>query len=405
MSSSLTDRIHSSLSNRRDNGLIRRLRPPQHTACDFCSNDYLGLARSKQFQSFFTTFMQLNPVSSSGSTGSRLLSGHSELISSLEQDAAQFHQMPDALLFNSGYDANLSVLSCVPGPSDAIIYDEFVHASMHDGIKLSRVKERMYSFSHNNVQSMIEAIQTAINSHCESVLVCIETVYSMDGDIAPLRDMLSVCASLQKEHGKEIHLVVDEAHAGGVFGPNGEGIVVETESTMHPNLFAVIVTFGKAFAAHGAIVLSRSYIKEYLINYSRPFIYSTALSPHSVSVIRAMYEFMKSHTAHEARARLHSIISYFQKVSAHQLPAEALLKNAAKSPIQGISVPGNRNCVSVANNLRVQGLDVYPVRSPTVFKGTERIRIILHAHNSKDDIDRLIRGLLHSLHCFVRSRL
>lgn len=406
MTEQLTDRVQRVLSDRRHVGLLRELRSPRSMACDFSSNDYLGFARSEQFQAFLTNYLHENPPESTGSTGSRLLTGHSESVSSLEILAARFHKAADAIIFNSGYDANLSFLSCIPGPNDAIVYDELIHASVHDGMRMSRARTNLHSFAHNDLHAMKQVVRQASLKQQGSIIVCIETVYSMDGDVAPVQEMLDSCAQLTKELQQEVHLVADEAHAGGVFGENGEGIIVQVGAQRHPNLLATVVTFGKAFAVHGAVILTHGDIKLYLINYARPLIYSTALPPHSIIAIHAAYGFAKTKIAQKARERLWLIIKHFQREVRKRLSSEMVAQKFNESPIQCIRVAGNQECVNIAQQLRRYGFDVYPIRSPTVPRGTERIRVILHAHNTTRDVDHLITSIIKELDSLTtRSRL
>lgn len=394
LQSPLETRLEEALSVRREKGLLRELRTPLPTDADFSSNDYLGLARPGPFQVFLKklgVFAELR--NGSGATGSRLLSGHSEDLIKLEETAAGFHGSERSLFFNSGYNANLSLLSCLPGRDDSIVYDELIHASVHDGMRTSRAKASLMPFLHNNLNSMRDAIVQATQAHSGSVLVCIETVYSMDGDVAPLADMLMVAHQLTQDLGRDVHIVADEAHAGGLYGENGEGIAFAKQVNLHPNLLARVVTFGKAFGAHGAVVLARSLLIQYLINYARPFIYSTALPPHSVAIVRAGYAFAKTNAAKRARKALWDRVAFFQQLASEHLPPEILLSTNGQSPIQGLLVPGNRECVELSQTLRKDSFDVYPIRSPTVPRGSERIRIIIHAHNTEAEI----RGLINSL--------
>lgn len=392
--SPLETRLEEALSARREKGLLRELRTPLSTAVDFSSNDYLGLARPGPFQVFLKQSGCLTELrKGSGATGSRLLSGHSEDVIKLEATAASFHGSEKSLFFNSGYDANLSLLSCLPGRDDSIVYDELIHASVHDGMRMSRAKSNLTSFLHNNLQSMRDRILQATQVHSGSVLVCIETVYSMDGDVAPLADMLKLAHQLQQDLRRDVYVVADEAHAGGLYGENGEGVAVAEQVNLHPNLLARVVTFGKAFGAHGAVVLARSLLIQYLINYARPFIYSTALPPHSVATVRAGYSFAKTKAAKQARKTLWERVACFQELALEHLPHEILLSTNGRSPIQGLLVPGNRECMELSQTLRKEGFDVYPIRSPTVPRGSERIRIIIHAHNTEAEI----RGLISSL--------
>lgn len=407
MSKPLTNRIRIAIENREKNGLLRKLRCPHQDICDFSSNDYLGLTRLVEYKSFVKKFLEhYKPeLLSFGSTGSRLLTGHNGVILNLEKMACKFHCMNEALLFNSGYDANVSILSCVPGPSDVIIYDELIHASMHDGMRMSRAKSRLYPFKHNDIVSLENVIQKSFSRHLVeesfmgSILVCVETVYSMDGDIAPLKDILYMCEALQLELSCEIHVIADEAHGGGIYGHEGQGVVMETEMNNHRNLLAIVVTFGKAFGAHGAMMLCQlPELRTYLINYARPLIYSTALSPHCVCVLQATYQFMGTASASIARKKLMKIIRTFQRLTSEELQPHMLLYNSKvdkmrrryATPIQAIVVKGNERCVEMASLLRKKGFDVYPIRSPTVPKGFERIRIVLHAHNTEREIKNLI---------------
>lgn len=394
MSSRLELRLNRALQSRIRKGLLRELRSQSADAIDFSSNDYLGLSRPGSFQEFVQC-AQLQPTVrlSSGSTGSRLLTGHSTLTSQLETTAAQFHQSESSLLFNSGYDANLSILSCVPSHSDCIVYDELIHASIHDGMRMGRASQNLMPFKHNNLVSFKQTILRATEKHLGDVLVCVETVYSMDGDVAPLREMLEIASIVSRKLGRDVHIIADEAHAGGLFGKNGEGLACELGAQQHPNLLARVVTYGKAFAAHGAVVLGSKLLVQYLINYARPFIYSTALPPHSVTILHAVYAFAVTEEAKHARQKLWSLVDCFKRVTGEKISDEALLASNGQSPIQGILVPGNRECVAMSKVLRKKGFDVYPIRSPTVPQGSERIRIIVHAHNTEDEIKALIDAI------------
>lgn len=393
MPEAIKSRLRRVLAAREEKGLLRELRSPELSASDFSSNDYLGFAKQGPFQSFLRDTGHLTSVRSSGSTGSRLLSGHSERTAKLERVAAEFHKSEASLLFNSGYDANLSLLSCLPSSNDAIIYDELIHASIHDGIRAGRARNNAIRFSHNDVQSLQKAITAATRKHPGNVLICIETVYSMDGDMAPLTEILQTATSESNKHARDIYVVADEAHAGGIYGPHGEGRVVELNLHTHPQLLARVVTFGKAFAAHGAVILGSQLLTQYLTNYARPLIYSTALPPHSVEVLHAAYLFARGTQAQKARETLWQRVKLFRRVCAQRLPLGVVRETGGRSAIQAILVPGNRECVEFAKLLRRRGFDVYAVRSPTVPKGAERIRIVIHAHNGEEEIRGLVEAI------------
>lgn len=394
----LRSRINTALESRKAKGSLRQLRIPFPAASDFSSNDYLGFCTNYKCQQFVAKYIATNRApSSTGSTGSRLLSGHSRHVELFENTAATFHCAETALLMNSGYDANLSLLSSVPGPHDAIIHDELVHASVHDGMRMGRARNNLFAFRHNDVHSMAANVRKAVSQHAGSVIVCVESVYSMDGDLAPLVDLLESLCVLEKQLSREMYLIVDEAHSGGLYGPHGAGLCVHHKIQNHPNLLSRVVTFGKAFAAHGAVILGSATLKLYLVNYARPFIYSTALPPHSVAVLQALYTFMQSSEAHKARQRVWSLVDYFYKCASTSLPRDCILHYDAKTPIEGIVIPGNAQCVRIANKLIEKGFSVYPIRAPTVPRGMERIRIIIHAHNTEGEIERLVSGIARTL--------
>jgi 8-amino-7-oxononanoate synthase len=395
--------MQDALSAREQKGMLRTLRVQDPAAADFSSNDYLGVAR----RGSLAQVPLADPVGS-GATGSRLLSGHSEQAERLELTAAEFHRAPAALLFNSGYDANVGFFSCVPEKHDVVVYDSLIHASVHDGMRLGRASENLRPFAHNSLSSLRETLNTIRDSFMKqrarrersvvsiSVIVVVESVYSMDGDVAPLAAFLQLADGISTE-SVSMSLVVDEAHGVGISGPNGEGVVVAQGVTDHPRLLARIVTYGKAFGAHGAMVLGSKVLRSYLVNYARPLIYSTALPPHSVSVLSVAYQYMMTDDAAAARKTLTKRRNLFRALAAKHLPSGALLDAGSESPIQGVLTPGNRECVAVSRMLRNDGLDVYPIRTPTVPKGTERIRVIIHAHNTENEVRRLVDALAHAI--------
>lgn len=392
-------RMAQVLAARERKGLLRKLRVPSSHAVDFSSNDYLGIVRRRRLA-------PATALCASGATGSRLLSGQSEACERLEKRAATFHSAPSALLFNSGYDANVGFFSCVPQVQDFVVYDSLIHASVHDGMRLGRAAGSLQPFAHNSVGSLRRALLDVVKlaqgrrsgdeaAVC-SVFVAVESVYSMDGDVAPLVAMLDLAQSMST-NSVSISLVVDEAHGVGVAGPHGEGVAHAQGVTAHPHLMARIVTFGKAFGAHGAMVLGSETLRSYLINYARSLIYSTVIPPHSVLVLDAAYDYMLTSDAAEARATLKLRRDAFRRLAAERLPGGSLLNAGAASPIQGIITPGNRECQAVSTMLQDAGFDVYPIRSPTVPKGSERIRIIIHAHNTAHEVERLVDALAKAL--------
>jgi len=331
---------------------------------DFCSNDYLGFARTLSVQ---------NPTTH-GATGSRLISGNSNQFEELEAKIAAFHKAKSALIYNSGYDANLGLFSCIGERGDTIIYDQYIHASIRDGIRLS--KARSFAFEHNNLSSLEKKLQQASGN----VLVAIESIYSMDGDRAPLKKIIDLCEKYKAE------LILDEAHATGIIGENGEGLAQSLK--LEVKLFARIHTFGKAMGCHGAVILGSETFKQYLINFSRPFIYTTALSQHNLNAITSSY--IKLENSSLERSLLEGNINLFQSLLSDKLKSKWI---PSKSPIQCILVKGNSNVKELEEKLQKRGFNIRAILHPTVEEGKERIRICLHSYNTKEQIIACVKNL------------
>ncbi len=287
-----------------------------------------------------------------GATGSRLLSGNHALYPETEAFIATFHQAEAALLFNSGYDANLGFLSSVPQRNDVIVYDELIHASIRDGIQLSNAKA--YKFQHNDPEDLKEKL-VKFQSSAANIYIVIESVYSMDGDSPNLEELVS----LSEQFG--CYLVVDEAHALGVFGERGEGLI-QKSLRLNDRVFARIMTFGKGLGCHGAAILGSYDLKQYLINFSRSFIYTTGLSPHAVATILVAYQQLTENPA--AMERLAVNIIHFNQEK-NRLGLKPLFVYS-KSAIQCAILPGNEKVKTLAQTLQEKGFEVKPILSPTV---------------------------------------
>ena len=358
--------LHKKLQERKDLQSFRQLRL-SGALLDFCSNDYLGIVKDGLLEQPLA-----NEHYRHGSTGSRLLSGNYALIEETEAMLADFHSAESALIFNSGYDANVGLLSCVPQRGDTILYDQLCHASIRDGIRLSFAQS--FSFRHNDTEDLKDKLRNTQGQ----VFIVTESVFSMDGDIAPLQELLSLCAQFG------CHLILDEAHATGVIGEKGEGVAQHLG--LHEQCFARVHTFGKAVGTHGAVVLGSRLLRDYLVNFSRPFIYTTALPEVSIAAIRQAYDIFPG--MNQQRQHLRELIREFQSFSDQD---NRILKS--ETPIQGIVVPGNEAVKQTATALQQQGFDVRPILYPTVPKGGERLRIVLHSFNSRDELLGLVSGL------------
>lgn len=354
------DFLHKKITERKAQHAFRSLRQ-ETQGIDFCSNDYLGIVKKQLLQTAHEKY-------AAGSTGSRLLTGNNRLLEQTEKGIAAFHTAEAALIFNSGYDANTGLLSCVPQRGDTILYDYLSHASIRDGVRLSFAQS--FSFLHNDTVDLAKKLAQAKGN----IFVVTESVFSMDGDTAPLKEMAALCQQYRA------HLVVDEAHATGVIGENGEGLVQQLG--LAPACFARIHTFGKALGCHGAAVLGSNTLRDYLINFSRPFIYTTALPPASIAAIQSSYQIFPG--LYAERKHLNELITFFQSAP---VPYQKLL---SCTPVQSVIIPGNENVKAAADLCRQHDFDVRAILYPTVPKGTERLRIVLHSYNTKQELSTLV---------------
>lgn len=359
------------LDKRKAEGALRSLQV-HPGLIDFCSNDYLGLSRSPELLELVNRSWErlcAEGQAASGSGGSRLLAGNTVYAEELEKKIAAFHHAEAALLFNSGYDANIGFFSSVPRRGDTILYDELIHASVRDGIRLSHAQA--YNFRHNDLAHLEERLAKTSGT----VYVAVESVYSMDGDEAPLREMAALCARCNA------NLVVDEAHSGGVLGPQGRGMTVALG--LEAQVFARLFTFGKALGCHGAAVTGSAVLRAYLINFARSFIYTTALPLHSLVAIDCAYRFVAEQDA--ARQLLAQHVTLFRT----RMQALGFTLTPSGGPIQCVLQSGNAQVRLLAEQVRRAGYDVRPILSPTVPEGKERIRVCLHAFHPQSEITTL----------------
>ncbi|GAB3039924.1 aminotransferase class I/II-fold pyridoxal phosphate-dependent enzyme [Spirosoma pulveris] len=383
---SITQTLQDRLADYQQKGLLRKLRTADE-AVDFCSNDYLGFARSAELKRAIQEAAARHVTMRTGATGSRLLAGQTELAQAVEQELAIFYGTEAALIFNSGYDANIGLLACLPRRGDTLLTDELIHASMIDGARLSYATR--HRFRHNDLADLRTKLEKASRLPDRQVFVAVESVYSMDGDMAPLRELADLC----DEYGAA--LLVDEAHATGVYGSadgaNGEGLVAALG--LQDRVLARVHTFGKALGVHGAAVVGPAVLRDYLINFARPFIYTTALPPHSLLAIRCAHEQLRAGSS--ALEQLHHQLDYFRRQVADRLPGSYW--SAGHSPIQCLIVPGNDRARRVAAAAQAIGLDVRAILSPTVPAGQERLRLCIHAFNTTNEIDQLLGVLQQAL--------
>lgn len=381
---SFPKKLQQKLQDREESNALRQLRTAKGLV-DFSSNDYLGFSKSETIFKNTHEYLIKNQITENGATGSRLLSGNHPLFDKMESVLSDLHKSQSALIFNSGYDANIGFFSSVPRRGDIILYDEFIHASIRDGISMSHAKA--YKFKHND----LEELNTKILRHKDSVqdetevYIVTESVFSMDGDSPDL----IVMSQIAKKY--KAFLIVDEAHAVGIFGANGLGLIQDL--AIENEVFARLITFGKAIGCHGAVILGGEYLKQYLVNFARSFIYTTALSPHNLASIKLAYqELVNSKTGKHYIQKLHQNIAFFKsEVKRHQLQNYFVDSHSA---IHCCIIPGNDHVHAISRQLQDEGFDVRPILSPTVPKGQERLRFCLHSYNSESDITQVLELLV-----------
>jgi len=366
------DRYQADLDRLSDQSLIRRLAPS--AGLDFTSNDYLGLAASPRLADALTAAIARGTAIGAG--GSRLLRGNTAEHESLEAAAARFFHTERTLFFGSGYLANFAVLSTLPQREDLVVIDELVHASTRDGLRACRAP---FSVAHHNDPAAFEdAIRAYRNRGGRGhAWIAVESLYSMDGDRAPLVSL----AAIADRH--EAFLVVDEAHATGVFGPEGRGLSAALEGL--PNV-VVVHTCSKALGSAGALVTLPRVLAEFLVNRCRPFIFGTAPSP--LLAVAALESLAILQQEPERRARLAHLIEHAGRESRSKLGTPG-----SGSQIHPVIIGEDAATMSAAGALRERGFDVRGIRPPTVPRGTARLRVSITLNVD----ERAISGLFDAL--------
>ncbi len=342
---------------------------------NFCSNDYLGLAHHPALRD--ATMRAVQAAARVGGTGSRLLSGQTECWTELESEFAEFAGTEDALFFGSGYAANMGLLSALVGTDDVVYSDVLNHASLIDGMRLSGARKVIYS--HLDLNALESSLRQDAGAPWRRIIVT-ESIFSMNGDVAPLRDM----AVLAEKFGAA--MIVDEAHATGVHGKGGQGLAAQAE--ILPQVLATIHTCGKALGCAGAFVCGPTVLKDHLINHARTFIFSTALPPYFASQIRAALKL----------------------VSAMDIERQTLLGRASElilalghvgfdtggssSQIVPVVLGKNEDTLEAAAHLQQDGFAVRAIRPPTVPTGRARLRLSLTTRIAEEELRRLVQSLV-----------
>jgi len=352
-------------------GRLRALAPAGGK--DFTSNDFLALAQSPQLRD--AAILALKRGVPLGAGGSRLLRGNHEEHEALEEEAASFFGSETALYFSTGFAANAAIAATLPRPGDLIVHDALIHASFRDGLEPARIQA--IEAPHNDVGAM-DAIITGWRAGGGKgrVWIAVETLYSMDGDRAPLAELVALA------HRHDAMLVLDEAHATGVHGDQGRGLGAHYEGA--PNIIS-LHTCGKGLGAAGALVCLPRLYRDFMVNRGRAFIYSTAPSPLMAAVVRAALKICAG--AEQERTQLQLLVRHAEdRMRKMGLPVSG-------SQIQPVIVGADREAVRLAEALQARGHDVRAIRPPTVPEGTARLRLALTLHVTPDDLDALFDDL------------
>ncbi|KAL7931902.1 PLP-dependent transferase [Trichoderma chlorosporum] len=430
MAPNLDDTLASILSSRSSQGRLRRLTIPSSNSVDFSSNSYLSLSSNPAVRAAYVSFILPHLQSASpdagfglGSGGSRLLDGNSAFTEDLEKRIAEFHGADAGLLFNSGFEANTGLFACVPQKGDVIVYDELIHASVHDGMRLSRAQR--IPFAHNKVYDAATSSETAekgkypsldsllkkltedaqVSSGKKNIFIAVEGVYSMDGDLAPLKEVVE-CVEQRLPQGNG-YVIVDEAHSTGIFGRQGRGLVCQLG--LEERIWARVHTFGKAMGCSGAIVLCSSTTRSYLINYARSFIYTTAMAFPSLASIRTTYDSLAQGHAESLVQNLQSLIhlmhTLLTRIIERHGPLPEIFRinpEAPQSPILPLLTSRAR---SLAQYCQEKGFMVRPIVAPTVPAGEDRVRVCLHAGNTVEEVEGLCNAVEEWVTGAVKSKL
>jgi 8-amino-7-oxononanoate synthase len=357
-------------------GRLRELAPA--AGIDFTSNDYLGLAESPELRKAAADALARGvPL---GAGGSRLLRGNHPEHKALEAEAAAFFGAESALYFGGGFMANFSIFATLPQKSDLVVYDELIHASVHQGVRAGRAGHT--AVAHNDAAAFEDAIRHwRKDGGMGRPWIAVETLYSMDGDRAPLADLVAIA---ERHDGM---LMLDEAHATGVYGPEGRGLGTALEG--RPNVMS-LHTCGKALGVMGGLVCAPRTLRDFLVNRCRPFIYATAPSPLMAATVRAALQLCRNQP--ERRERLSRLVAH----AGVELRRLCDLEPSG-SQIQPVVVGTDQRAVAIAAAMRAHGYDIRAIRPPTVPEGTSRLRIALTLNVSEAVVGEMLAVLAQEL--------
>ena len=369
-----TDRLEKGLRLLEEQHQRRSLAEIQ--GVNLCSNDYLGLAEHRELRQ--AVLRAINAGTRAGGTGSRLLSGQTESWQELEEEFARFSGMEAALFFCSGYAANTGMLPALVGPDDVVYSDALNHASLIDGMRLSGARKVIYP--HLNLNALEDRLREDAGAPWRRVIVT-ESVFSMNGDLAPLHET----AALAERYGAA--MIVDEAHATGVHGPQGRGLAAEAK--ILPQVLAILHTCGKALGSAGAFVCGSAALKEHLVNHARTLIFSTALPPYFAEQVRTAVRLavLMDQERETLRRRSQETSCWLQR--------EGFDTANSNSQIVPVILGSNEETLQAADYLQKEGFAVRGIRPPTVPQGQARLRLSLTTKIAEEDLRRAVDSLVH----------
>ncbi|KAI0465884.1 5-aminolevulinate synthase [Xylaria cf. heliscus] len=375
---------------------------------DFCSGDILSLRSNEARRVEFFAELARHPGFSTGSSGVRLMDGNYPYLEQVEQEIASFHGVEAGLILGSAFEANIAVWTAIPRPGDVIVYDALVHASSHEGFKQSLVADKIM-FPHNDVEAFRSVLGSLFDSNSlvrqgkRCVIVAVESIYSMDGDVCPLQELVDVADEVSNGLGN-VQFAVDEAHSVGVIGPKGAGFVCKLG--LQNKIAIVVHSYGKALGATGAIVLGNQMIKDAMINFGRSVVYTTSPSPPFLAAIKSGYTLLQSSDAEQARDKIQDLATvFFSRVTFHPLWSLASERGLLSVPLaegwQDRDFFTHIMTVSTRQeytywlyfHLQSKSFSVFPVGYPVVPVGQGRMRIILHAHNTEEQVEALVEAI------------
>ncbi|KAL8335891.1 hypothetical protein RB598_009871 [Gaeumannomyces tritici] len=391
--------LEETLDLRRTEHSLITLRKRQNQV-DLSSNDFISLAASGMLRTAFFEELARHPGFKLGSTGSRLLDGNNEYIELIEREIAAFHGAESALVLNSGFEGNCAIFSTIPRPGDAIVYDELVHASVHEGMARSSALCRA-SFRHNDVDSFRDTLETVRDSQPliergqRCIIIAVETIYSMDGDVCPLTELVDVVKELFPKGNAQF--IVDEAHSTGIVGDKGVGLVGMLG--LQDDIAIRLHTFSKALASSGAVILSNKTVRSMMVNHARPLFFTAAPSFPTLAAIRSGYDLLKSGKTGPAQQRLQDLLKlFFRTITGHPAwrPANEagvlrvpLADDWEAQPFQTQIVPvltEARHNYFLSLHLQLQNYFAFPIDPPVVPKGASRVRLVFKATNTEEEV-------------------